>query len=86
MIQDLRQEFNSFKGPITEATIRHLIEKREGIPWAANRRLKTLDDIVFWIGAGIGTTDKDISIAKTKLVSVFIHSFTSHDAEGKIEV
>ena len=86
IVAELRDEFNKFKGPITEQTVRRAIEKREGIPYAASRKIKSLDEACAWIGAGIGPTDREIRYAKMRIISTFIQDFRHFNADGTAEV
>jgi hypothetical protein len=86
IVDQLREEFNNFKGPITEQTVRRAIENREGIPYADSRRLKSLDEVCQWIGEGIGATDLQIRCAKMKIISTFIKDFRHFNSDGTTEV
>ena len=75
-VKKLKDEFDSWKGPMTESTIRQLVSEREGKVWAEARRFKSLDDVLFWIGRGIGATENEINHTRMKIVSALIFDST----------
>ena len=82
-IERLRHEFNAFKGPITETTIRQLIAKKERTPCAASRKLKSLNVVVELIGEGILATEVEIYAAKNQHVSLFVLAFCGYQSSSK---
>lgn len=80
-LKDLKDDFDGWKGPMAEATIRQLVSKREGNVWAEAKRLRSLDDVL-WIGKGIGATMSDIEEAREMIVSALIFDFAGFDEHG----
>jgi hypothetical protein len=81
-LKSLKDDFDNWKGPMAESTIRHIVSKREGKRWAESRRFKSLDDVLLWIGSGIGATQRNIDRARKKIVSALIYDFDGFTADG----
>jgi hypothetical protein len=77
----LKDEFDNWKGPIAESTVRSLVAKREGELWARSRRFRSLDDVLLWIGEFIGAKEMDIDHARTKIVSALIFDFVGFNED-----
>jgi hypothetical protein len=45
-----------------------------------------LDDVLFWIGRGIGVTENEINHARMKIVSALIFDFVGFTKEGNAPV
>ena len=77
----LKDEFDNWKGPIAESTIRSLVAKGEGEFWAESRRFRSLDDVLLWIGESIGAKERDIDHARAKIVSALIFDFVGFNED-----
>jgi hypothetical protein len=49
--------------------------QKEGRDWATSRTLNTLDEVVTWIGDGIGATVKEMNIARENIVRSLVMDF-----------
>src|SRR5208282_3261243 len=67
---------------MAESTIHQLISEREGKVWTEIRRFKSLDDVLFWIGRGIGVMENEINHVRMKIVSTLIFDFVGFTKEG----
>ena len=75
ILKNLKEDFDNWKGPMAESTIRQIVSKREGEDWVESRRFKSLDDVLLWIGRGIAATQKDIDRARKSIVRSLIFDF-----------
>lgn len=81
-LEKLRANFDAWKGPITEATLRHTIAQNKGPGWARSVRFKSLGEVVKWVGRGIQADDGQMDKAMEKIKNLFIKGFEGFDADG----
>ena len=71
----LKQDYDAWKGPITEHAIREYIAKREGFAWATGRELDSLESVLQWIGGELDATPQTLNFARESIVRSCIHGF-----------
>jgi len=83
---NLRDDYNTWKGPLTEHSIREFITKREGLGWATGRELMTLEDVVKWIGVELQISTQAMNVAKESIVRSLVHGFEGYSQNGRAMV
>ena len=78
-------ETNKRLGPLTEQVVRSRLSIVEGQPWSESIRIRSLNELVIWVGKGIRATEGEIDIALTQIMDYVLKGFSGFERAKKYD-
>jgi hypothetical protein len=69
-------ELRKLFGPMHEAVMRDRTILVEGYDWAQSKKINDFDDLMHFVGNGIGATKRDIDDAKESIIELIVRDFS----------